>query len=166
MSTELPGHVPDPVAEVIDSIDIAAPPALVWGLVTAMDRYGEWSNENNGGRWRKREDGEVGTGEIGDFFVGVNQLDGEEWKAPVEVIRRVENEDFAFVTGGLDYNIALWRYRLEATDVGTKLTESWTLRQRSPRMIEKGQQELDYRTNNAKTSIRATLEGLKAAAES
>lgn len=165
MSAELSGHVAESIAEIIDSIEIAAPPERVWGLVTAMDRYGEWSNENTGGRWRKREDGELGTGEVGDFFVGVNALDGEEWKALVEIIQRVENEDFAFVTGGLAYNIVLWRYRLEATDAGTKLTESWTLRKLSPRMVEKGQQELDYRTNNAKTSIRATLEGVKAAAE-
>ena len=162
---ELPGHVAEPVAEIVDSIDIAAPPSKVWGLVTAMDRYGEWSNENTGGRWRKREDGEQGTGEVGDVFVGVNNRDGEEWKAPVEIVQRVEDNDFAFVTGGLEYNIALWRYRLQATDTGTQLTESWTLRKLSPRMVENGPAEVEYRTNNARTSIRATLEGLKAAAE-
>ena len=47
---------------------------------------GEWSNENTGGYWRKGEDGEPGTGEVGDVFVGVNRLDGEEWKAPVEIV--------------------------------------------------------------------------------
>lgn len=165
MTTEIPGHVAEPVEQHTDSIEIAAPPEAVWGMVTSLDRYGEWSSENTGGRWRKGEDGEPGTGQVGDMFVGVNQRDGEEWKAPVEIVRRVENEDFAFVTGGLDYNIALWRYELEPSGGGTKLTESWTLRQLSPNMLEKGQAEIDQRKHNAQTSIRATLEAMKAAAE-
>src|SRR5688500_495164 len=61
-----------------DSIRIAAPPAKVWELVTAMERYGEWSSENTGGRWRKGADGEPGTGKVGDQFVGVNRRDGAE----------------------------------------------------------------------------------------
>jgi hypothetical protein len=134
-------------------------------MVTSLDRYGEWSNENTGGRWRDREDGATGTGEVGDMFVGANDLDGEQWKAPVEVVRREENADFAFVTGGLAYNIALWRYQLEPTANGTRLTESWTLRVKSPRMIENGQTEIDYRTNNAKVGIAATLAAIKTAAE-
>jgi uncharacterized protein YndB with AHSA1/START domain len=32
-----------------ESIRIAAPRAQVWELVTAMERYGEWSSENTGG---------------------------------------------------------------------------------------------------------------------
>lgn len=165
MSEVIPGHVDEPIDSHRDSIDIAAPPERVWELVTAMDRYGEWSSENTGGYWRKGPDGEPGTGRVGDQFVGVNRRDGQEWKAPVEIVRRVENEDFAFVTGGLDYNLVLWRYQLEAIDGGTRLTESWTLRQLSPNMIEKGQAEIDYRAANARSSIRATLEAMKAAAE-
>jgi hypothetical protein len=162
---DLPGAVAEPVDQHVDSIVIAAPPERVWALVTAMERYGEWSSENAGGYWRKGPDGVPGTGQVGDQFVGINRLDGEEWKAPVEIVQRVENEDFAFVTGGLSYNLVLWRYQLEPTDGGTKLTESWTLRQLSPSMVEKGQPEVDRRANNARTSIRATLEAMKAAAE-
>lgn len=165
MSEQLPGHVDDPVMSHSESIDIDAPPDVVWGMVTALDRYGEWSNENTGGYWRKGPDGVPGTGQVGDMFVGINRLDGEEWKAPVEIIRRVENEDFAFVTGGLEYNIVLWRYQLAPKGSGTTLTETWTLRQLSPRMIENGQKELDYRAGNARAGIRATLAAMKAAAE-
>jgi hypothetical protein len=162
---DLPGAFPEPVAQLAESIDIAAPPAKVWELVTALDRYGEWSPENTGGYWRTGDDGEPGTGQVGDMFVGVNQLDGEEWKAPVEIIQRVENQDFAFVTGGLDYNIVLWRYQLEPTDAGTRLTESWTLRQLSPRMIENGDTELQYRTANAAKSLTGTLAAMKSSLE-
>lgn len=164
-SEQLPGHVDDPVMEYAESIDIAAPQSKVWAMVTALDRYGEWSNENTGGYWRKGADGEPGTGQVGDMFVGVNKLDGMEWKAPVEIIRRIENEDFAFVTGGLDLNIVLWRYQLAPNGDGTTLTESWMLRKLSPRMIENGQKEVDYRSSNAREGIRATLTAIKAAAE-
>lgn len=162
---DLPGALPEPVCQRAQSIDIAAPPADVWALVTALDRYGEWSPENTGGYWRKGEDGEPGTGEVGDMFVGVNKLDGEEWKAPVEIVSRVENSDFAFVTGGLDYNIALWRYQLTPNGDGTTLTQSWTLRQLSPRMIENGDAELEYRTGNAERSLTRTLAAMKTALE-
>lgn len=162
---DLPGALPEPVTQLVESIDISAPSADVWNLVTALDRYGEWSPENTGGYWRKGEDGEPGTGQVGDMFVGVNQLDGEEWKAPVEIIQRLENQDFAFVTGGLEYNIALWRYQLEPTEQGTRLTESWTLRQLSPRMIENGDTELEYRRGNAAKSLTSTLSAMKSALE-
>ena len=69
-----------------DSVRIAAPPARVWELVTAMERYGEWSSENTGGYWRKGPDGVPGTGKVGDQFVGVNRRDGVEWKALVEIV--------------------------------------------------------------------------------
>lgn len=162
---DLPGAVAEPIHQHVDSIDIDAPPSRVWQLVTALERYGEWSNENTGGYWRKGPDGTPGTGEVGDQFVGINRRDGKEWKAPVEIIRKERERDFAFVTGGLEYNIALWRYQLEPVGDGTRLTESWTLRQRTQPMIENGQPEFEMRRRNAETSIRATLEAMKAAAE-
>jgi hypothetical protein len=169
MSTEvvddLPGAVSEPLQQHVDSIFIEAPPQRVWKLVTAMERYGEWSNENTGGYWRKGADGEPGTGQLGDQFVGINRRDGNEWKALVEIIRREEEREFAFVTGGLEHNMVLWRYLLEAEGTGTRLTESWTLRNVTPSMAEKGDSELAYRRNNAVSSMRATLEGMKAAAE-
>jgi len=165
VADDLPGALAEPIAQHVDSIFIDAPPERVWSLVTAMERYGEWSIENTGGYWRKRADGTVGSGAVGDQFVGVNRRDGNEWKAPVEIISRDDNKQFAFVTGGLQYNLVLWRYQLEPEGGGTRLTESWTLRQTTPSIAEKGPSELDYRRNNAITSIRATLEGMKAAAE-
>ncbi|MDH4074578.1 MAG: SRPBCC family protein [Acidimicrobiia bacterium] len=56
-----------PVMEISESIRIEAPPAKVWALVTAMDRYGERSSENTGGYWRKGAHGEPGTGHRGDM---------------------------------------------------------------------------------------------------
>ena len=81
-----------------ESIEINASPETVWSLVTDMERYGEWSSENTGGYWRKKEDGVPGTGEVGDEFVGINRRGDDEWKALVEIIVREENNAFAFVT--------------------------------------------------------------------
>jgi len=148
-----------------DSIRIDAPPARVWALVTAMDRYGEWSSENTGGYWRKNADGVPGTGEIGDKFVGVNVRDGVEWKALVEVVERDEPSAFAFVTGGMEYNVVLWRYELQPDGDGTLLTEQWELRNREFFIERGGEAELELRAANARESIAATLQGMKAAAE-
>ncbi len=155
----------EPIHTHTDSIEISAPPEKVWDMVTAMDRYGEWSSENTGGYWRKNEDGEPGTGQIGDMFVGTNKLGDVEWKAPVEIVEREEGRSFAFVTGGLEWNIALWRYQLDPIEGGTRLTENYELRKLSPLMEENGQPEIDQRRENMINSIRATLENMKAAAE-
>lgn len=156
--TELPSHS--------ESIRIAAPRAKVWELVTAMDRYGEWSSENTGGYWRKGEDGVPGTGKVGDMFVGVNVRDGVEWKAPVEIIERDEHRSYAFVTGGLKMNLVLWRYQLDDDGDGTLLTEEWVMRNPKWFVEQGGPGEVTTRAANAQESIGATLRGLKAAAES
>lgn len=156
----------EPIHTHTDSIDIAAPPAEVWKMVVDMERYGEWSSENQGGYWRKGEDGVPGTGQVGDMFVGINRLGDEEWKAPVEIVERDEGRSFGFVTGGMEYNIALWQYVVEENDSGgTTLTENYELRTLSPRMKEHGQDEVDLRRQNMITSIRNTLVGMKTAAE-
>jgi hypothetical protein len=149
-----------------DSIHVAAPPAAVWDLVTAMERYGEWSSENCGGYWRKGADGVPGTGAVGDQFVGINRRDGVEWKAPVEIVERDEQRNYAFVTGTMANNWVLWQYLLEPEDGGTRLRMYWELRNLSPPMVERGDAEVAYRIANMQESMRATLEGMKASAES
>ncbi|MPY92485.1 MAG: hypothetical protein GEV08_05270 [Acidimicrobiia bacterium] len=148
-----------------DSIEISAPPEVVYDLVTAMERYGEWSSENTGGYWRKGADGVPGTGKVGDMFVGVNQRAGREWKAPVEIVEREPGRSFAFVTGGLEYDIALWKYDVASTPAGTRLTESYELHNLSPQLVEGGDAAFEDRMDAMRTSIRATLEGMKASAE-
>ena len=148
-----------------ESIEIDASTDTVWSLITDMERYGEWSSENTGGYWRKNEEGVPGTGEVGDEFVGINRRGEDEWKALVEIIERKEGQSFAFVTGGSAMNLVHWRYNLEANGESTTLTESWALMNLSPLMIENGENEVQSRAANARESITATLQGMKAAAE-
>jgi len=156
-AAQLPSHT--------DSVRIAAPPARVWELVIAMERYGEWSSENTGGYWRKGEDGVPGTGQVGDQFVGINRRDGVEWKAPVEIVEREDEKAYAFVTGGTAMNLVLWRYELQPDGDGTVLTEQWTLRKPAFFIEQGGEPEVARRAANAKESIAATLQGMKATAE-
>jgi len=148
-----------------ESIHISAPRARVWELVTAMERYGEWSSENTGGYWRKGPDGQPGSGKIGDQFVGVNRRDGNEWKAPVEIIERDDERVYEFVTGGKDLNLAHWRYQLDDDGDGTKLTEQWVLTNTGYFADNGGNAEIARRAANAKESIGATLRGMKTTAE-
>jgi class 3 adenylate cyclase/tetratricopeptide (TPR) repeat protein len=156
-ATALPNHS--------DSIRIAAPPARVWELVTAMDRYGEWSSENTGGYWRKGADGVPGAGQIGDQFVGINRRDGEEWKAPVEIVEREEERAFAFVTGGREMNLVLWRYELQPDGDGTVLSEQWTMTNPAYFLERGGEDEVARRAAHARESMAATLQGMKTTAE-
>jgi hypothetical protein len=156
----------EPIHTHQDSIEISASPEVVFELVTAMERYGEWSSENKGGYWRKGPDGVPGTGQVGDQFVGVNERAGREWKAPVEIIEKAAPTSFAFITGGKDANIALWRYDIEPTATGSRLVESYELRTLPPALVEGGDPAVADRMDAMRTSIRATLEGVKATAES
>ncbi|HIF67423.1 MAG TPA: SRPBCC family protein [Acidimicrobiia bacterium] len=155
----------EPIMSHNESIEIDASTETVWSLITDMERYGEWSSENTGGYWRKNEEGVPGTGAVGDEFVGINRRGEDEWKALVEIIEREENQSFAFVTGGTAMNLVHWRYDLEANGESTTLTESWALMNLSPLMIEHGENEVQSRAANARESITATLQGMKAAAE-
>jgi hypothetical protein len=155
----------NPLYSHAETVEVDAPASLVWSYIVAMERYGEWSSENTGGYWRKGADGIPGTGKVGDQFVGINRRNGQEWKAPVEIIEREEGRSFAFVTGGTANNWVLWRYEVEPVGAGCRLTESWALRNLSPLMIENGDAEVAYRVANAKESLRATLLAMKAAAE-
>jgi hypothetical protein len=130
-----------------------------------MERYGEWSSENTGGYWRKGADGEPGTGQVGDQFVGINRRDGAEWKALVEIVERDEERAFAFVTGGAEMDLVLWRYQLDDDGDATLLTEQWVMRNRAFFVESGGELEVERRTANAEESIGATLRGMKATAE-
>ena len=154
-----------PIHQYSESVTVAAPPSEVWALVTAMDRYGEWSSENTGGYWRKKADGVPGTGEVGDEFVGINRRDGVEWKALVEIVEREEERVFAFITGGSAMNFVQWKYVLEPEGDGTRLSEHWELRNLSPPMVEGGEPEIAKRVANADESLHATLQGMKSTAE-
>jgi uncharacterized protein YndB with AHSA1/START domain len=103
------------------SREIAAPAERVWAMVANLDRMGEWSPENDGGRWVGGTDGPA----VGAVFGGRNHNGWRRWRTKVTVIESDPPRRFAFrlrigPLGGCD-----WVYDIESTDVGCRVTESW-----------------------------------------
>jgi uncharacterized protein YndB with AHSA1/START domain len=145
-------------AEVI----VAASPRCVYDLVANMPRMGEWSPECQRVEWT---DGAVTPAE-GARFIGHNRGGPGglmRWSRRGRVLVADPGREFAFVTeeGGKDSTI--WRYRLEPTGGGARVTESYEIK-----TIPTWARIVDVPTNRAqelREGMRHTLAQLRAAAE-
>lgn len=104
------------------SVRISAPPMVVYDLVRQLERMGEWSPENRGGRWVSGDGSSVG-----DQFEGDNRRGEVEWTFGVTVNAAEPGVVFAFHTGPADRPLVQWTYRMDSDGAGTTLTESWEL---------------------------------------
>ncbi len=149
----------DPISTHEETIWVAAPPEAVFDLITAMERYGEWSTENKGGRW------ESGSGEVGDVFLGLNEGPNGQWERAATIVEREPGRRFAFVTGPVERPNTLWRYVLEPEGDGTRVTERHEMQSISPLLEAQGPEGLAARIAITPGSMQATLKGMKATAE-
>jgi uncharacterized protein YndB with AHSA1/START domain len=95
-------------------IEIAAPPAEVWKVVSDVRRTGEWSPECI-------RVVPVGTVRAGSWLVGLNRRGRVRW-ATVSRIRRFEpGREIAW---DVRTNGSRWAYRLEPAGTGTRLIET------------------------------------------
>ena len=143
------------------SIDIAASPQEVYGMVSDITRMGEWSPEATGGSWT---DG--GTGAVGDWFVGDNQAGEREWSRDCQVAAADPGKDFTFVVGGVEANCTWWSYEMDEIEDGTRLTERWWMVNKTPAMAAAAPEVYDARIINTEFGMQQTLAAIKAAAES
>ena len=65
-----PAYAPEMVEAIEESIDIDAPPERVYDMVADLSRMGEWSPENQGGKWLR---GATGASQ-GARFKGRNRI--------------------------------------------------------------------------------------------
>lgn len=97
------------------SIDIDAPPAAVWALVSDLKRMGEWSPQCKKmiifGRGIKR----------GTRTLNLNHSGKMYWPTTAKVIEFEPAKKLAF---RITENRTVWSYELETTAAGTRLTES------------------------------------------
>ncbi|HVB93148.1 MAG TPA: SRPBCC family protein [Acidimicrobiales bacterium] len=107
-----------PVAE---SRDIAAPAEEVWGLVSDLARMGEWSPENDGGKWAKGATGPAN----GAVFTGRNRNGWRRWSTTAMVSDCVPGKAFEISVTVGPLPVANWRYEIEDTATGCRVTESW-----------------------------------------
>jgi uncharacterized protein YndB with AHSA1/START domain len=160
------GAVTDPAAPPpVDtaSVTIAAPPELVWDMVSDVTRMGEWSPECTSCRWVGRHRGPV----VGARFVGFNRRGWARWATTNEVVESERGTAFAFRTRETG---VVWGYRFEQAPGadGTVVTErrdmtgarTWLVRLAGPFVGG-----ADNHADELREGMRKTLDRLKAAAE-
>ena len=143
-------------------IVISASPGRVYGLVADLTRMGEWSPECERVEWA---DGTAVAAE-GARFTGHNRggpFRLMRWSRRGRVLAADPGRQFAFVTEEGGRESTVWRYRFEAVDGGTRVTESYEVR-----WIPAWARIIDVPTNRHRELREAmghTLAQLKAAAE-
>jgi hypothetical protein len=104
------------------TIDIAATPEAVYALVSDIERMGEWSPECVKCSWTKGATGPA----VGARFKAVNKgKRGPSWFNYPKVTAAEPGREFAFNRSGPAIGSYTWRYVLEPTATGTRLTESF-----------------------------------------
>ena len=143
--------------------EIAAPPDVVWSLVSDVTRMGDWSPETTGCAWRKGATGPV----EGAHFRGRNQIGARKWFTDCMVTRAEPGRAFAFEVVVGPFDVAEWAYRIEPTDGGCRVEESCTDRRGWVAKTLGGLVSgVSDRAEHNRRTMEATLERLAAAAES
>lgn len=140
------------------SIDIAAAPETVWALLADVTRMGEWSPECRTAEWTGGTEGP----RTDATFLGHNQAGDFTWSVPCTVTECVDGKVFAFYAGDGSPRSTKWRFELEATGTGTRLTESFD----APMInVEGAPSNFEGRHEMLVAGIQATIANIKAAAE-
>jgi len=105
------------------SIDVAAPPELVYDLIADVTRMGEWSPECYRCEWL----GGAAAATPGARFRGYNRLGRLHWERTAVVDTADRGREFGFTTvnDGAGREETRWRYSMEPSSSGTLLTESF-----------------------------------------
>ena len=144
------------------SVIINRAPAEVFAVVADITRTGEWSPECMSGRWVDGASGPaVGAKFEGDNKVVIAGIPMKKWTTTSEVTAYAPGEVFEFVAEGF----TTWRYELEPTGAGTKLTESFSF-DASTGMQGFIYEKLLRRSRSMEKGIQATLTNIKAVLES
>ena len=147
---------------VSESLDVNAPPDVVYVLVADLPAMGQWSPECTAVEWR----GEVSEPVGGARFKGHNRKGRRRWSADGVVVAAEPGRKFAFDISTMRIPVAHWSYEFTARDGGCTVTERWADQRPAWFMpltrVATG--VADRATRNGET-MRTTLERIKAAAE-
>jgi hypothetical protein len=104
------------------SVEINKDPATVFAAIADITRMGDWSPECIAARWTGGATGPaVGAKFEGDNVVSVLGITLKKWTTTSEVTAYAPGEVFEFNAEGY----TVWRYELQPTAAGTKVTESY-----------------------------------------
>jgi uncharacterized protein YndB with AHSA1/START domain len=95
-------------------IDIDAPVAKVWGLISDLRRMPEWSPQC---RWMKP----FGSLRLGTRTLNLNRRNRMWWPTTCTVVEVIPDTKLAF---RVNTNRTIWSYELESTGGGTHVIES------------------------------------------
>lgn len=137
---------------------VSATPEEVWAVVSDLPGMGSLSPESTGGAWVR------GTGpSVGSVFKGRNKNGWHSWSTKAVVTRSDVGRAFSFDVTAFGMPVSTWTYELEATEGGTRVTESWVDNRKA--LLTKSAKAVtgvgDRETYSA-TSIAQTLAALKA----
>ena len=141
---------------------VTASPERMYALVADLPRMGEWSPECQRVEWADGADGPA----VGATFVGHNKGGPRglmKWSRRGRVLVAEPGREFAFVTEEGGRESTVWRYRFDAIDGGTRVTESYEVK-----WIPTWARIVDVPTNRAREIAEGmghTLARLKAMAE-
>lgn len=143
------------------AIDIAAPPELVYDLITDVTRMGEWSPECYRCEWL---DGATAAA-TGARFRGYNRLGRLKWERTAIVDTADRGREFAFTTVNdpSGRRETQWRYTLQPSASGTLLTESFQFLWCS--VVNRATELFLPRGRQVTRGIEETVRRIKAAAE-
>jgi hypothetical protein len=146
------------------SIEIAAPPDVVWALVADVTNMGRWSPHTVEARWA---DGATESGPaVGRRFRGTNRLPVvQRWTSTATITACEPGRRFAFAVGNdPDDPNTLWSYDFEpAPNGGTRVTERWHML-REPAVVLLYYRLVGQRDRIAR-GVEETLRRLKVTAE-
>ena len=107
-----------------EAIVVTTRPETVYDLVADLPRMGEWSPECERVEWKGETSGPV----AGATFVGHNRGGPGrriKWSRHGRVIAAKPGEEFTFATEEGGRESTKWKYRFEAIEGGTRVTESY-----------------------------------------
>jgi hypothetical protein len=143
--------------------DIAAAPDVVWTLISDVTRMGEWSPEATGAIWKGGASGPT----LGAKFTGTNANGKKSWKTDCEIIACDPGREFGFRVTAVGLKVATWDYRIEPTEAGCRVTETWTDdRGGFAKFAGRFASGVAERDEHNRSTMEQTLAALKTAAES
>jgi uncharacterized protein YndB with AHSA1/START domain len=143
-------------------VDIAAPPEVVWRLVSDIKRMPEFSPELRSAQWISA----VAEPVVGARFKGTNKHGVSRWSTSCEVVTADPPRVFSYEVGFWGFKVSQWTYEIEPTATGCRLAES-TIDRRGSLMKYVGGPATGTidRPNHNLAGIRKTLDAIKATAE-
>ncbi len=144
--------------------EVSAPLSTVWALVSDVQLMGDWSPVCKRCEY---VDGATRSA-LGVRFVGHNRQAGARWSRTCVITTCEPERELAFHTVFRGEPGTRWRYQLEPTAGGTRVTESYELlaMPRWVRLLQRVPGMTRRSRRDTQRGMKHTLAGIKATAES